>query len=189
MLIWSDRFETRIEIVDTQHKHLFEMLNKLADSFNVGELSESMVEEALNELVTYAHQHFIDEEMVMLRHHVDARHVNLHRMEHKSFIYDVDRMRTNVAPDEDLAERAEKLLRFVTSWLVYHTLRTDQVMAWQVAAIKHGMSPAQAYEANHEAKHDDATNKMVLDAVLHLWRESTERCRELEERLEAVAGA
>jgi len=32
MLIWSKKFETNIDIVDTEHKNLFELVNKLTNS-------------------------------------------------------------------------------------------------------------------------------------------------------------
>ena len=47
MIEWSEQFETKIEMVDTQHQRLFVLLNSLADCFTVGVPNEEMVEQVL----------------------------------------------------------------------------------------------------------------------------------------------
>jgi len=80
----------------------------------------------------------------MLHNKVDQRHVKVHRMEHKSFMYDVHNMLTHSSRQEDLFEMIEKLVRFITSWLTYHILSTDRIMAAQIASIQDGTSPEKA---------------------------------------------
>lgn len=186
MLVWSSLFETHIEIVDQQHKRLFEMLNHIAGEIQQGATNEKNLDAALDELVDYSMQHFVDEEKVMISHHVDHRHIALQRMEHQSFIYDVERMRAETSVDESMRERFEKLANFVASWLVYHTLRTDQHMAMQVAAIEQGASPEEAYEKSRTTALNPAINQKVLTAVLHLWTEAVERNKALEKQLKAL---
>jgi hemerythrin len=62
--VWNNRFETGIAIIDTQHKSLFDALNKLADSFGAG-TSKSHVKESLDFLMKYAAEHFETEERFM----------------------------------------------------------------------------------------------------------------------------
>jgi hemerythrin len=183
MLTWSERFETKIELVDTQHQRLCALLNKLADSFEQGCTNEAMVEYTLKELLDYANLHFTDEEAMMQAHHIDERHFNVHHMEHHSFFYDLSRLQLHDSVDEDEIQTAEKLVRFITSWLVYHILGVDKVMAAQISAIEHGMSPAQAYEKFQTIPRDTQTMQLILDAVLDLWRGTTEHCRLLEKKL------
>lgn len=184
MLVWSDHFETKIELVDTQHQRLCSLLNKLGDSFAVGTPSEEVVAQALQELLDYANQHFSDEEALMQSHHIDARHFTLHRMEHNSFIYDLSRLQLHSNVDEDEVQTAERLVRFITSWLVYHILGIDKLMAAQIFAIEQGMTPEAAYLANKTANRDAATTQLILDAVLELWRSSAEHSRVLEAKLQ-----
>lgn len=183
MLTWSKKFETKIELVDSQHKHLFELLGVLAHHFEQGNPDEDTVDEILKELTEYADKHFTEEEALMEKGHLDARHLSIHRMEHKSFIYDVQSMRSHSSEREEIVNISERLVGFIISWLTYHILGMDMAMAAQLRAIEQGATPTQAYEAHRIALHDVATTRLLLDAVLDLWRESTKRCRRLEEFL------
>jgi hypothetical protein len=59
-------------------------------------------------------------------------------------------------------------------------------MAAQIRDIEQGMTPQQAYQANKTIKRDPATMQLILDAVLDLWRGTTEYCRVLEEKLSTL---
>jgi len=189
MLTWSDCFCTHIEIVDEQHKKLFELLEELSESFQQGGPNQALIEQALKELLDYANKHFVEEELLMLHSKLDARHVNLHRMEHKSFIYDITSMSEHLFTEEDLVETSERLVRFITSWLTFHILGIDQIMASQIFAIQRGASPEQAYENLVNKKYDYNTMHLIMDSVLDLWHMSLERCHKLETKLAALTGA
>jgi len=107
MLTWSDCFATNIGLVDQQHQNLFGLLNKLSDNFSSGNPSETLIEEALQDLLAYADKHFVDEELLMVQHKLDPRHINIHRMEHKSFIYDTTRMKEHLYTEDYLTEVSE----------------------------------------------------------------------------------
>jgi hemerythrin len=183
MLTWSERFETKIGIVDEQHKKLFQLLNTLTNSFQKETPSEEFVENTLQELVAYADKHFSDEENLMQEYKIDARHVNLHRMEHNSFRYDVDRMWGHLLTEEELINVTEKMVSFITSWLTYHILGMDQVMSAQIHAVQSGMTPAEAYEYQHTIHYDTIVTRMMLNSVLELWHNSMARCYKLEDRM------
>lgn len=184
MLVWSELFETKIELVDTQHQRLCQLLNTLADSFTVGIPSEEIVEQALQDLMDYTNKHFTEEEALMKEHNIDSRHFTIHHMEHNSFVYDLSRLQLHLNVDENEVQTAERLIRFITSWLVYHILGVDKLMAAQIFAIEQGMTPQEAYIANKTLTRDAATTQLILDAVLDLWRGTAEHCRVLEEKLQ-----
>lgn len=186
MLVWSNNFATKIESVDVQHKRLFDLLNGLSAAISHGQPDQAMIDKILKGLMIYADQHFADEEILMLHSHIDARHVNIHKMEHKSFVYDIHTMWEHLSSEDDLVEISEKLVSFVTSWLTYHILGIDQVMAAQIFAIQQGATPEEAYEARHTVKYDSETAHMMLDSVLDLWRMTMERCHKLEAKLAAL---
>ena len=188
MLAWSDCFKTDIELVDEQHQGLFVTLNKLTDSFESGMPSEETVMQTLQELMDYANKHLNDEEVMMQEHHLDERHVSIHKMEHCSFRYDLEHVQLHSSADEDEVQTAERIVRFITSWLVYHILGVDMVMAAQVHAMEQGMSPEQAYETHKKIERDNATMQLILKATLELWHTATEHCRILEEKLAALGG-
>ncbi|MBL6988074.1 MAG: hypothetical protein ISR72_13775, partial [Methylobacter sp.] len=108
MLVWSDKFATNIELVDFQHKKLFDLLNKLSDAFKQGNPSEIMINEILQELLDYADKHFVDEELLMLQSKLDIRHINIQRMEHRSFLYDIKNMSGHLCTEDDFKEVSEK---------------------------------------------------------------------------------
>ncbi len=147
---------------------------------------QPLIDKTLKELMVYADKHFIDEELLMLHSHVDVRHVNVHRMEHRSFVYDIQSMWEHLCSEEDLMDISEKLVRFVTSWLTYHILGIDQIMAAQIFAIHHGTSPAEAYKSSRDIKYASETAHLRLDSVLVLWRISMERYHKLEAELEVL---
>ena len=47
MLVWSDKFETKINIVDAQHKNLVSLLNELFENIDSGEISEAKLDNIL----------------------------------------------------------------------------------------------------------------------------------------------
>jgi hemerythrin-like metal-binding protein len=73
MIAWSECFATHIETIDSQHKKLFELLNKLSDNFNKNGPSEDSIDEVLKKLIHYAHEHFIEEELLMLHSKVGGK--------------------------------------------------------------------------------------------------------------------
>ncbi len=180
---WSVLFKTHIPLVDEEHQQLFAMINDIAETLEQGAIDEQKVELALDGLVDYASQHFVDEEKIMVENQVDRRHQRLQRMEHSSFIYDLNKLR-NYAYNTNPEEEYEKLLEFCASWLVYHTLRTDQKLAMQVHAIEEGTSPEDAYEYAESHALNPALSSQIIDAVIRLWTDSLERIHLLEEQLD-----
>ncbi len=183
MLVWSEKFETRIEVVDEQHKNLVALLDDLYESSKSGAFSVEHLNATLGQLLEYTNKHFKDEEQLMDDHQVDEKHVIIHKMEHQSFIYDLQRLSSYYLPNGDTTETVEKLVQVVTAWLTYHILGIDKAMAEQIKAIEKGMSPAKAYERYNKAEHDVVTTRLLLDAVLQMWKETNERCHALEQEL------
>ncbi|NWJ42390.1 MAG: hemerythrin family protein [Geothrix sp.] len=62
--VWSSRYETGIDTIDTQHRALFDALNQLTEAFRTG-TSEEHVKAGLNALLAYALEHFQTEEAYM----------------------------------------------------------------------------------------------------------------------------
>jgi hemerythrin-like metal-binding protein len=187
MIAWSEDFATHIEFVDSQHKKLFELINDLSESYHKTGPSEASVDKVLKELVAYANKHFSEEEQLMLDYKVDPRHVKVHRMSHKSFIYDVNILGTYLSTEEDILVLTHKLVCFLSAWLTYHILGTDRIMAAQLFAIKQGESPEKAYELRNTVTYNPTVTRLMLDSVLDLWRASAERCFKLEEKLAALS--
>jgi hemerythrin len=183
MFEWSEKFETHIEIVDTQHKKLVALLDRLCVAINTRHLTEELLNDVLAQLVEYAAQHFADEEQLMQESKVSEKHTLLHKMEHHSFIYDIERMRSYFSPDIDIFEIAEKLVQFIAAWLTYHILGIDKVMALQIKDIKLGITPDKAYELHKKGEYDIATTRLLFDAVLKMWKQCNDHSQRVEKQL------
>ncbi len=183
MFNWSEKFETHIEIIDTQHKKLVAILDKLCVAINRRNLDEESLNNVLIELANYAKQHFADEEQLMHEYHVSEKHISLHCMEHRSFAYDVEKVRKYISPNTDIFEIGEKLVQFITSWLTYHILGLDKLMVAQIHDIKLGFDPEKAYHLHTKATYDIDTTRLLLDSVLKMWKQSTDHTEFLEDQL------
>ena len=64
-LIWNERYNLGVDIVDREHKKLFSILNKLFDIGQQEEKSQWVCQEAIKYFKDHAVQHFIDEEIYM----------------------------------------------------------------------------------------------------------------------------
>lgn len=182
MFEWSETFETHIELIDTQHKKLVAILNELCVVINDNEFTAENFSEILKQLLDYAAYHFSDEEQLMKDEGVSEKHTLIHKMEHASFVYDIERMRDYYfSPDTN--ETGEKLVEFITAWLTYHILGIDKVLVAQINDIKRGMNAEQAYQLHKNSEFDKETLQLLLNAVLKMWKHSNEHCQQLEEKL------
>ena len=181
MFIWSDTFNTNIELVDLQHKNLFQLLNKLSLNIKQDDISYEDVNNSIKLLIHYTENHLHDEELLMMESRIDKRHLTRHRMEHNSFLYDVGLFSDITSSDDRrITRKATNLVRFITYWLIFHILGTDMLMAAQLTNIKAGMSPQQAFDMLKDHKIDPATVNLMLDAIINLWLDSKERCNQME---------
>jgi len=173
---WDKHFETGLAEVDNQHRHLVDVINRFGDLLSRLEgVSFSDIETVFNELAEYAQYHFKEEEAMMLQMGLDARYVAHHIQSHVNFLQEVTRMRQGLSPQKINA--AEPLLKFLTYWLAFHILGTDQSMARQVRAIQAGQNSAAAFSAEEVMK--EGATEPLLHALNGLFHQVSERNREL----------
>lgn len=161
---WADYFETGFAEVDGQHRKLVDLVNALVQRAATGAVIQpEELNHVLDGLARYATHHFATEEALMERAGIDPCHLRSHRQSHADFVARVEEMRHS----DDIGRVVSLLYRFVTSWLTFHILDTDQSMARQLRALAAGVSPAEAYasEAEH---HGDPGNTALIAAVRNL---------------------
>ncbi|USD64013.1 GGDEF domain-containing protein [Vibrio sp. SCSIO 43136] len=169
--IWDANYITGLDDVDEQHQYLVGFINRYGQLIAENSLSPEDVHVALSELADYAVFHFKEEEALMALYNIDQRHIEPHQKLHRNFISDISSMRSLI--DLEDGKASEQLLDFLIHWLAYHILGSDQNMARQIEAIKKGMSPTQAYEAN-ERKRDSSTEPL-LNALNGLFEQVSAR--------------
>ena len=172
---WGPTFVTGIETVDAQHHRLVDLINEMGDVSIVREgMSEGSMQILFKQLSDYAREHFHDEEALMRKAGLDARHVDLHVRHHHMFVEQLSSMwRARAA----MRHPCETFYDFLSSWLTFHILGEDQVMARQMARVRAGESAATAYEVESQPK-DNSTAALLL-AVQTLYRLLAEQNREL----------
>lgn len=179
MFRWSERYETGLELVDRQHKRLVDILNELYATIEADRLDETALDAHLQALVDYAHEHFSDEEALMAREHISEEHLRIHRMEHRSFIHDVERLRALRASTTDIDDLGQRTATFVTTWLAMHILGIDQCMTRQLRDIRRGADPADAFERHEDYSYDRRTTRALVASLLELWRDAEGRYEQL----------
>lgn len=123
-LVWQERYNLGVEIIDKEHKKLFSILNKLFDFGKQEEKSQWVCQEAIKYFRDHAIQHFADEEAYMLSVHYEG--FEMHRRIHKNF-----RERTLPALERELEltnyseEAIDHFLSVCAGWLIGHSLIED----------------------------------------------------------------
>ena len=175
---WDKHFETGLVEVDRQHHQLVELINRFGNLIaQLDGVTVSDIEIVFKELAEYAKYHFKEEEEMMTSVGLDTRHVTHHSQLHANFLQELIRMRSGVSPQKPNA--AQPLLKFLTYWLAFHILGTDQSMARQVRAIQGGQKPVDAFSAEDAMK--EGATEPLLHALNGLFHQVSERNRELVE--------
>lgn len=173
--VWNRHFTTGLERVDQQHRFLVGLINRLGESMFADNAkgSESLLV-IFDQLTSYARYHFAEEERLMQEADICSRFLNHHKELHLNF---VEQLTTIWNSRDSLVNPAEILHGFLRSWLGSHILGMDQSLARQIALIRKGTSPDQAYEMEL-ARNDNAT-AALLQALNNLYHVLSEQNRDL----------
>ncbi|MBA3057675.1 MAG: GGDEF domain-containing protein [Gammaproteobacteria bacterium] len=174
---WGKCFETGLPTVDEQHRILVDLINHYGQLLTAGErVTGEEMAAVLQQLTAYAGYHFDEEEILMTQAGLDPRHIEQHKHFHADFLQEVTLMKAGL---EQGQTKTEHILKFLTYWLAYHILGTDQSMARQMSVMAAGQSAQQAYLADQEEQ-ESATEPLLL-ALNGLFQQINQRNRELRE--------
>lgn len=188
VFVWDSRYETGIDMVDTQHRRLVEILNTLGDLYAQGARNEEIVQ-TLDALADYSVYHFQMEEELMARYQIDPDHLEGHKQSHASFVKQALTALDKV--QENAVELTGGLLTFLTKWLIFHILGVDQRMAAEIHALEGGASHERARQIGEEAMTESSSvllgafNQMYenLSVRTHAYWDAAQRLqREVSER-------
>jgi hemerythrin len=172
---WGKHFITGVLEVDQEHQHLVDIINRFGELLADNDLVFDDIETVFKELAEYAQYHFQEEEGLMSQIGIDQRHLGPHIDLHQSFIQELISMKAAISPDHP--DTAKHLMSFLTHWLAFHILGSDQNMARQIEAIRSGVSPSEAYEAEERAS--DSATEPLLVALNGLFQQVSARNKEL----------
>lgn len=124
----KDEFKTGIEIIDNEHKMLFEIADKIY-KLSKNEFIIDKYDRIINlieELKGYAALHFRDEEAYM--ESINYKKMFTQKVDHDSFIKKLNEIDLNDL-DANQEEYILELLDFINDWLVNHILEKDMLIA------------------------------------------------------------
>lgn len=124
----KEEFKTGIEIIDNEHKILFEIADKiymlLKNEFIIDKYDR--IVDLIEELKGYAALHFKDEEAYM--ESINYKKMFTQKIDHDNFIKKLNEIDLNEL-DANQEEYILELLEFVNTWLVNHILEKDKLIA------------------------------------------------------------
>ncbi len=126
-LMWDEQYNIGVDIIDKEHKKLFNILNKLFDFRHREEKSHFACQEAIKYFKDHAIQHFADEEAYMASIHYPG--LETHRRIHKDF-----REQMLPALEKELEATGfsetsvQHFLGVCAGWLIGHTLIEDHMI-------------------------------------------------------------
>jgi len=108
--------------IDEQHKRLIGVLNRIIDrDINISEL--------LLELIDYASEHFMDEEVLMLKNNYPIDKYIFHKNEHRVFtkaLLEVSFGLFNKKDTDEYEQMIQKTEHFCFTWFNLHFLNVDK---------------------------------------------------------------
>lgn len=111
---WSDDLSIGHDLIDTDHKKLLALLNKLIAAHYAG-VSSSILMGVLADLQAYTEEHFTREEEILER--LGYPGLTEHRDQHHQFIADLEHITTSKA--------GGALIQMLSDWLINHIVEHD----------------------------------------------------------------
>lgn len=126
-LVWQDRFNIGVDIIDREHKKLFNVINRIFAAINQDSNNEWACQEGIKYFKNHAIQHFAEEEEYM-------QSVNYSGYEMHKRIHDNFREKTLPALERELEQThfSEKsvnhFMGVCVGWLLGHTMTEDRAI-------------------------------------------------------------
>lgn len=124
-VIWKDCYKIGNEMIDAEHKHLFEVANEAFKDTNPNEKKEK-IKHIMHELHTYITEHFIHEEELMksVNYPKIKEHIGLHNN-----IIEAMNNFTKKIHTMPIKNLEKELAIFIEEWLVLHIIHEDKKIA------------------------------------------------------------
>ncbi|SHH91034.1 hemerythrin [Sporobacter termitidis DSM 10068] len=118
---WDESISVGVEALDSDHRRLVGMINKLAEALDAGE-SDKVLLNLLNGMKNYAIEHFSREESYML--FIKYPGLKAHKEQHARFVRKVIGFEADYKRDRALL--GQTIMPFLMEWLIGHIMESDK---------------------------------------------------------------
>ncbi len=157
---WQERFNIGVDIIDKEHKKLFNIMNKLITYSKDKEKSQWVCQEGIKYFKEHAMKHFAEEEVYMAS--ISYQGFEMHRRLHDNFrkktLPEMERELEATNYSEDAVEH---FLAVCAGWLIGHTLTEDQAMTGKSLSKWIGLLPEEEQAA---------MKQVILQLLYELFR-------------------
>lgn len=120
LLEWNEKLSVDNNVIDNQHKELFELTNQLIAEYN-NDINSPLIGETLRDLLQYTKRHFKQEERLLKK--VGYPKLKEHEKMHVDFVFKIAMFCKDVM--ECKPDIVEEMIEYLTDWLVNHTSEAD----------------------------------------------------------------
>ncbi len=121
---WSDRLSVGIPSIDTQHKQLVSIINKLYEAMSTGK-ANAIMGDLFNELVKYTQFHFANEENLFKTHGYPQ--AEQHKKEHAALVKQAAELQEKFKSGSVTISLT--VANFLKDWLNNHIVVSDKAYA------------------------------------------------------------
>ena len=125
-MLWNRKFETGNEMVDSQHKELYVLVQKVLDIDFFADRKEK-ISTALGFLADYTVRHFQSEESLMDECNYPASAE--HKKQHSDFVEEVSAFIKRFEVEGDKINLSQAVNWLVVDWLQEHIMGSDKELA------------------------------------------------------------
>ncbi len=115
---WTSDWETGIEVIDAQHRQIFDYINALDEAMTHD--SRAAVGKVLDQLTDYTVSHFAFEENLLQEAHYEFQ--ASHKVIHDTFIRRIATYKKDHADGMDVGDQLRDM---ISTWLYHHIKRDD----------------------------------------------------------------
>lgn len=120
---WTEDLSTGNSMIDNDHRHLFDLVNKLHEAMSSGK-GNAILGGILDELISYTASHFGREERLMQQ----IRYAEFagHKAEHDKLVRDVTDLKKSF--ESGAIALSSKVFTFLFDWLNRHIKSSDKAL-------------------------------------------------------------
>jgi hemerythrin len=133
LVVWDEKYDTGIKLIDDQHKELCSLTNELFRAcLNENESIEEVFKDTMRRMFDYVHFHFGAEQELMQR--IKYPGYQEHKQQHDTFVRDVIASVKEYNEGKSLVPN--HFVRSLRDWILSHIALSDKLYASFIANKK-----------------------------------------------------